>query len=153
MQPHVLERTATRDDMLCVLRPRLSATATATARRTVLMSFERELTEEEILAGWRRKGELASHLGTEAHWLAECLFNGVPTRWWEPEVAIVMDFCRRYLVPRGIVGFNTEKEIVCIDGGVPGSIDLILYEPATGLHHILDFKRSDNSRRSSRSRR
>lgn len=146
IQPHNLVQGATRNEMLSVLhaamlkRYREGGDATEDA---TLYTFEREKGEQEILDGWAAKGNLASHLGTEGHWLAECYFNGVPTRWWEPEMQIVVDFAKVYLEPRGIVGYNTEKEIVCEDADVAGSIDLILYEPGKDLYHILDFKRSD----------
>ena len=107
------------------------------------MSFERTMTDEEIQEHWQRKGMLASHMGTEAHYLAELFFNGLPTRWWEEEMRIVKDFAIREMVPRGIVAFNTEKEIYCREADVAGSIDLILHDPATGVHHILDFKRTE----------
>lgn len=145
VQPHNLTSVATQEDLMAVLQA-------ATLKRyqdtdftedPLLYTFEREETEEEILNKWTAKGQLASAMGTEAHWLAECYFNGVPTRWWDPEMQIVTDFARTHLAPRGIVGFNTEKEIVCQDADVAGSIDLLLYEPSKGIHHILDFKRSD----------
>lgn len=105
--------------------------------------FERELTADEIRAKWKANGTRASHLGTERHHLAECFFNGMPFRWWEPDMRVLFEFCHTHLLPRGIVAFNTEKEIVCADADVAGSIDLILYDPATKTHHLVDFKRSD----------
>ena len=105
--------------------------------------FTREYTAEEIEEGWKRKGAIARDRGTEGHWLCECFFNGLPVRWWEPEMAVLFDFIRQHLLPRGIVGYNTEKEISCAEADVAGSIGLIVYEPATGMHHIIDFKRSD----------
>ena len=104
-------------------------------------AFTRACTDLEISEGWARNGRIASHRGTEAHWLAECFFNGLPHRWWEPEMAIVRDFAKRHL--QKIVAWNTEKEIVCADADLAGSIDLILWDEARGVHHILDFKRSD----------
>lgn len=146
VHPHNFIEGTTREQMLSILnasmlkRYREGGDPTEDA---VLYTFEREKSEEEILGGWTAKADLASHKGTEGHWLAECYFNGVPTRWWEPEMQIVIDFAREHLAPRGIVGYNTEKEIVCEDADVAGSIDLILYEPSKDLYHILDFKRSD----------
>ena len=64
-------------------------------------------------------------------------------RWWEPETQIVVEFARTHLVPNGLVASYTEREIVCADADVAGSIDLIVVDPATGIHHIIDHKRSD----------
>lgn len=108
-----------------------------------LYSFERELTEDEIANKWSRKGMLASHMGTEAHYQAELVVNGLPFRWWEPEVNIFVEFARDHLVPNGIYAHAAEKEIVCVDADLAGSIDLIVFQPSTGLYHIIDHKRSD----------
>lgn len=108
-----------------------------------LYSYERELTDDEIMTAWSRKGMIASHAGTEGHWLCECFLNGLPVRWWEPELQILYDFVRNHMLPRGIVAWNTEKEIVCTDADVAGSIDLIVYEASAKVFHIVDFKRSD----------
>ena len=55
----------------------------------------------------------------------------------------VLEFARDYMVPRGIVAWATEKEIVCEDADVAGSVDLICYDPNVDMYHIIDFKRSD----------
>lgn len=110
-------------------------------------SFERELRTDEIIAGWAQKGRVASHAGTEAHYQAELFFNGLPCRHWEPEVRVVLDFAAREMLPRGLVAHNTEKEIVCVDADLAGSIDLIVRDSATGVCHIVDFKRSNKLRR------
>jgi hypothetical protein len=108
-----------------------------------IWTFLREKSSEEIEASWKQKGLLARNLGTEAHYQAELYFNGLPCRIDSPEIKIVRDFVRTHLVPKGIVAFRTEMEMVCADADLAGSIDLIVYEPARGLHHIIDFKRSD----------
>ena len=105
-----------------------------------LYTYTRELDDDEIAAMWARKGMLASHMGTEGHWLCECFLNGLPVRWWQGELSVFFDFAREHLLPRGIVAWNTEKEITCIDADLAGSIDAIFYEPSTGMHHIVDFK-------------
>lgn len=105
-------------------------------------AYDEEMTDEEIQSMWEEKGMLASHMGTEAHYQAELLFNGLPFRSC-PETDVVLRFAKAYLLPRGMVAYATEKEIVSEDADVAGSIDLILHEPSTGKHHILDFKRSD----------
>ena len=145
VHPHSLGPGATAESVDGMLRastlPSLKAFREEGEEERV--SYERELTDEEIAAGWALKGKIASHAGTEAHWLCECFLNGLPVRWWEPEMAVLFDFARKHMIPRGIVAYNTEKEIVCLDADVAGSIDLIVYEPATKMHHIIDFKRSD----------
>ena len=91
---------------------------------------------------WRRDGMRASHMGTDRHHLAECFFNGLPYRWWEPDIEVLHRFVREHMLPHGLVAFNTEKEIVCRDANVAGSIDLIVWDPRRRVHHIIDFKRS-----------
>lgn len=56
---------------------------------------------------------------------------------------ILFAFVREHLLPRNIIIWNTEKEIVCRDADIGGSIDAILYDADANVHHILDFKRSD----------
>ena len=109
--------------------------------------FERELSAREIEDAWKHKGMVASHRGTEAHFQAELFFNGLPFRSWEPEMTILLDFVGRYLVPAGLVAHCTEKEIVCVDADVAGSIDLIVYDAASDTYHIIDHKRSDKLKR------
>lgn len=108
-----------------------------------VFTFDRELTTDEIVAKWSRKGMLTSHMGTEAHYQAELMCNGLPFRWWEPESKVLVDFVRDHIVPKGMVSYATEKEIVCVDADLAGSIDLILYDQAAGLYHIVDHKRTD----------
>ena len=108
-----------------------------------LFTFERAKTDEEIIAAWNANGREASHRGTEAHYMCELFLNGLPCRWWEPEMAPLFSFLREHALPRGIVAHSTEKEIVCVDADVGGSIDAILYDEGAGVYHILDFKRSD----------
>ena len=110
-------------------------------------TFAREKSSKEIQNEWKLNGKIASNKGTEAHFLAECFFNGLPFRHWEPEMEVLYDFCRRHLIPKGIVAFNTEKEIYCEDADVAGSIDLIVWDPSVRKYHIIDFKRSDKLRK------
>lgn len=112
-----------------------------------LFSYEREMTPVEIMEAWNCKGKRASHMGTEAHYQAELMFNGLPFRWWEPESQVVVDFARDHMVPKGMYAVATEKEIVCVDADLAGSIDLIVYEPSTKLYHIIDHKRTDKLQR------
>jgi hypothetical protein len=61
-------------------------------------------------------------------------------------MSVLYEFARAHLLPDGIVAYNTEKEIVCEDADLAGSIDLILWDAKRGVHHILDFKRSEKLR-------
>lgn len=106
-------------------------------------TYERELSTEEIVEKWKAKGTLASHMGTEAHFQAELMLNGLPFRYWEGECRVLLDFVRDHLVPNGIVSYATEKEIVCVDADVAGSIDAIVYDPVRDVYHIIDHKRTD----------
>lgn len=106
-------------------------------------AYERGMTDAEITDQWTRNGRRASHMGTDRHHLAECFFNGLPFRWWEPDMDILFSFCRTHLLPNGIVAYNTEKEIVCPEADVAGSLDLIVWDARQKVHHIIDFKRSD----------
>lgn len=106
-------------------------------------AYERPMMDDEIAAKWKANGQRASHMGTDRHYLAECFFNGLPHRWWEPDAQVLYKFCREHMVPAGMVAFNTEKEIVCADADVAGSIDLIAWDPSRKVYHIIDFKRSD----------
>lgn len=106
-------------------------------------TFARGMNAQEIKDMWKKKGLLARNKGTDAHFQAELFCNGLPCRWWEPEMEVLINFVKEHVIPNGLVVFNTEKEIVCADADVAGSIDLILYDPVKELYHILDHKRSD----------
>jgi hypothetical protein len=142
LPPHSLGDAATHEAMLKMLQVTRRVQNIDTDEGE-LYSYERERTNLEIEQGWSRNGQLASNKGTEAHYNAECFFNGVPFRWWDADMQPLYDFCRTHLIPRGIVGFNTEKEILCVDADLAGSLDLIVYDPTRNVHHIIDHKRSD----------
>jgi hypothetical protein len=108
--------------------------------------YRRGLEDKEIETMWKQKGQQASHRGTDAHWQAECYFNGLPCRWWQEEMQPVFRFAREQMVPRGLVSLSTEKEIVCPDANVAGSIDLLVRCTKTGVIHIVDHKRSEKLR-------
>lgn len=143
VQPHCFISSASVEDFRKVLEVCTIKGACYDEEQCELYSFSREKTDDEIRNEWTRKGQRASHMGTEGHWLCECFLNGVPCRWWEPEMKILFGFAREHLLPRGIVAWNTEKEIVCKRADLAGSIDAIFYEPSTNMYHIVDFKRSD----------
>lgn len=138
-QPHSLDEGA---DVLAFLATAVVKGVEWDEGEAEVYTFERAMHDEEILNSWRRKGLVACNQGTDAHYLAELFFNGLPTR-CGPEMAILCDFVRREMVPRGLLAHNTEKEIVCKDADLAGSIDLIVFDPRNELYHIVDHKRSD----------
>lgn len=140
--PGSLSEDTTTDGLLSFLRTSaIKGLDEAGGEAEEVYTFERASTDEEIEEGWSRNGRLASHKGTEGHHLAELFFNGLPFRWWEPEMKVVFDFGREHM--QDMVSWNTEKEIVCADADLAGSIDLIVWDAARRVHHIVDFKRSD----------
>lgn len=143
LPPHALDAAA---DVRAVLRATAVPKAAPEGDDDELFTFARGMTDDEIAAAWRANGARASHMGTDRHHLAECFFNGLPCRWWEPDMQVLLDFCRDVLVPRGVVAHNTEKEIVCPDADLAGSLDLVAWDAARGVHHIVDFKRSEKLR-------
>lgn len=144
LNPSSMRIGSSGEDIFGVLSlARKSTPGSEATNEDVLYSYERVMTDDEIKEEWKKKGLVASNAGTEAHYMCELFLNGLPCRWWEPEMEILFDFVRTHMIPRGIVSWNTEKEIVCRDAGIAGSIDAILWDPANNVHHILDFKRSD----------
>ena len=144
VQPHSLGEASTFDHamrMLRVIRNK-SSSCSVDDEGVTFHSFDRELTEQEILDSWARKGRLACNMGTEGHYLAELYFNGLPTRWWEGEMKVVQWFAETHMMPKQLVAYNTEKEILCLDADLAGSLDLIVYDPRLKIHHIVDHKRS-----------
>ena len=139
LQPHSVCDTAA--DVMGLLRA--SAIKGHDVDAGDVHTFERAMTFDEITAGWKRKGMRASHLGTEAHYQAELCLNGLPFRHYEPEMEVLRRFLEEHALPRGLVAHLTEKEIVCEDADVAGSVDAILYDPARAVYHIVDYKRSD----------
>ena len=143
LQPGSLRAEATAENVVQMLDLATIASNLPPGEEAELHEYEREMTDQEIADGWTLNGKIASHMGTEAHYGAELFFNGLPFRWWDPDMRVLLDFCRTRLLPRGIVGYNTEKEIICADADVAGSLDLIVYDSALDLYHIIDHKRSE----------
>jgi hypothetical protein len=109
-------------------------------------SYARAMTDLEITSKWAANGNEKSHLGTERHLLAELFFNGLPFRWWEEDMRVLYEFCHNHLIPNGIVGHNTEKEIILPEADLAGSLDLIVWDARRNVYHIIDHKRSDKLR-------
>lgn len=143
VQPHSMFADVTHARMLEMVDAVRLRTCTAPREELELFAFDRALSDEEIQDKWADKGLLARNMGTEAHFQAELALNGLPFRSWEPEMLVLRDFVATRLVPAGMTAFATEKEIVCPDADLAGSIDAIVYDARAGLYHIIDFKRSD----------
>ena len=143
VHPHSMRSSATPDDIFRMLMLSIQGGSEELTSDTELYTFERGMTDEEIERKWNSDGTLASNKGTEGHYMCELFLNGLPCRWWEGEMSVLFDFLRRYVVPRGIVSHSTEKEIVCEDADIGGSIDALLWDEEAKVVHILDFKRSD----------
>lgn len=146
LQPHTMSAECTVAEARAVLaltrkKPAWGDTTSDEADR--VLTFDRAMTDDEIKQMWADKGREASHRGTEAHYMAERFFNGLTCRWWEGEMAVLFAFARQHMLPHNLVAWHTEKEIVCADADVAGSIDLIVWDAASGLYHIIDHKRSD----------
>lgn len=106
----------------------------------VVYVYERVWTNEEIEAEWDRNGKEASARGTEAHHQAELFFNGLPCRWWHPDVANVVWFAQNHMVD--MEARYTEFEVYFPEADLAGSIDLIVWDRGRELYHIIDHKRS-----------
>jgi hypothetical protein len=127
-------------DAEAVLR-RMSATRKATEHPG--------LSDREIARKWRRKGDLAAGLGTRMHAAIEVFCNtGLVSR--DPLIAPEMEMWRRFyqaeIVARGLEFYRTEP-IIFADPetnngwGLPGSVDCLCRDPATGRVWIFDWKR------------
>ena len=105
--------------------------------------FERGMEDWEIFKAWEEKGKVASNMGTDRHYMAECFLNGEPFRWWEEDMKCLYSFCEEHLIPRGIVSYATEMVVYSHDLDLAGSLDAVFWDERKGIYHIVDFKRSD----------
>ena len=106
-----------------------------------LYSFERVMTDEEIVKYWADNAEDARNRGTEAHLQMELWFNSEPCRLDDPEVIVGLKFVRDCLLPIGAKPYRTEWEIFAPKEDVAGSIDLAVILP-DGSIVLVDWKRS-----------
>lgn len=107
----------------------------------VSYTYTRVLTDAEIAEEWKRNGNEASARGTEAHHQAELFFNGEPARWWHPDLENAVWFAKTHM--ENMEARYTEFEIYYPEADLAGSIDLIVFDRARRLHHIIDHKRSE----------
>lgn len=132
-------RTMTPHDLIHML----SSIAIFTKNKDITYyNFDREESNEEILAKWAANGEEARNRGTEAHLQMELWFNSLPVRLDDPEVQVGLNFIRTGLLPLGAKGYKSEWEIHGEDEDVAGSIDLAVILPDGSLY-LIDWKRSE----------
>lgn len=90
-----------------------------------LYSYERAMTDEEILDEWDRNREEAANRGTDAHYQLELWMNSLPCREEASEVRNGISFVFDQLAPIGFKPYRTEWEIFSDEEQVAGSIDLV----------------------------
>lgn len=109
------------------------------------------MTPRQIARGWIENANMASQLGTTMHAAVEIALN---TGYWsldpriQPEMAMAKQFVQNEIVAKGLVPFRTEP-IVFIDPQrepmgrmLPGSVDCVCRNPATGEYTVFDWKRA-----------
>jgi hypothetical protein len=111
-------------------------------RSGLVTTYSKSLIDDEILAKWAANGVDASNRGTEAHFQAEQICNGLmmhPTA----EGDLVMRFLNENVLESGAVMYRTEWEIFTdMDAeGIAGSVDLVIQYPDGSLG-IVDWKRT-----------
>ena len=101
--------------------------------------------DEDIMARWRRNGEVQSKRGTLLHYHAECLLNGVEVNEPQsPEFVQVRTLYRAFLL-RGMTPHRTELCVFHCGLRVAGQIDALFLDPDCKLV-IVDWKRVRNIR-------
>lgn len=104
--------------------------------------FERSMTDNEILYKWERNGLLKRNMGTEAHRNCELALEGLPFRWYDPEMAAFYTFLKDYMIPQGATIMSTEREIRSLELDIAGSVDAVFKLPDNSIV-IVDWKLSD----------
>lgn len=105
------------------------------------------LSDKQIAQAWADNAAEASMLGTCMHAAMEVYLNtGYLSQ--DPritkETQMIKDFVQKELTDKGLVVFRTEPTIFADDTDLllPGSVDCIVYDPATQEYGVLDWKRS-----------
>ncbi len=101
------------------------------------------MTKNEVIAMWEEKGRIAAQFGTNCHYYAECLINGV-----EPPKPL--DKIEKYVfgvIEKAIIEFEkhldwieAEKFVFSPKNKIAGIIDLLARHKKTGEIFILDWK-------------
>lgn len=120
----------------------LHASAIRSSSNEHMYTFERTLTDEEILQMWEANGEDARNRGTEAHLQMELWFNSEPVRLDDGEVKVGLRFVEKCLLPIGAKGYRTEWTIFGEEENVAGCIDLAVILPSGDIY-LVDWKRSE----------
>ena len=102
-----------------------------------LYSYERPMTDQEILDEWDRNREEAANRGTEAHYQLELWMNSLPCREDAVEVKNGLSFIMDQLAPIGFKPYRTEWEIFSDEEQVAGSIDLVGTAPDPAFKEAL----------------
>jgi len=104
--------------------------------------FDRSMTDDEILYKWERNGLLKRNMGTAAHRNCELALEGLPYRWYDPEMKAFFTFINDYMIPHGATIMSTEREIRSFDLDIAGSVDAVFKMPDDSIV-IVDWKLSD----------
>ena len=107
-----------------------------------LYVFERTMTDDEILYKWERNGLLKRNMGTAAHRNCELALEGLPYRWYDPEMKAFFTFIKDYMVPKGATIMSTEREIRSLKLDIAGSVDAVFKMPDDSII-VVDWKLSD----------
>jgi hypothetical protein len=104
--------------------------------------FERTMTDDEILYKWERNGLLKRNMGTAAHRNCELALEGLPYRWYDPEMKAFFTFIKDYIIPNGATIMSTEREIRSFKLDIAGSVDAVFKMPDNSIV-VVDWKLSD----------
>jgi hypothetical protein len=140
LRPHHAAPTAGGHHIGELLRTMCVPSLRHRAQDALTFSFEREMTDDEIVTSWEDNGANASNQGTEAHLQMQLLAEGEPYR-SDPAVDVGLAFFAQ--VRDGWSVYACEKEIYCADLDVAGSVDLIVRNDDTGEYAIIDHKHSE----------
>lgn len=104
------------------------------------------LTAPEIVARW----DFARDLGTELHGMIERFLNDLPvTVAYSDENAFTFGQFLQWVYPwmakTGCVPYRTEWTIYDEEAELAGSIDCVMFNPATNKYRILDWKRCETA--------
>ena len=101
--------------------------------------------DEDIMARWRRNGEVQSKRGTLLHYHAECLLNGVEVDEPQSPEFVQVRTLYRALLLRGMTPHSTELCVFHCGLRVAGQIDALFLDADCKLV-IVDWKRVRNLR-------
>jgi hypothetical protein len=117
-------------------------------------------TDDEIKAAWEENRQIAAERGTRIHYgIEQCLRSGewgtralLPTESiqsdeFAPQIAMAQKFVKEYIIGQGMEIVRVEArvfmEIMSPDGVkavIPGTIDMIFWDPVKKKHGIVDWK-------------